>query len=72
MYCLKLYSVVCHLSPEVEQGARNSGLSVQLWSGEGLTFPGQVTNSPQVVELASGGSQGEEVAECLRRCLKFV
>lgn len=61
-----------HLSPEVEQGARNSGLVVQLWSGKGLIFPGQVTGWQQVVELAIGGNQGEEVAKCLRRCIKFI
>lgn len=69
---LMLPSVVFHLSPEVEQGAKNSDLDVQLWSGEGLTFPGQVTSWPQVAELASGGSRGEEGAKCLRRCIKFI
>ena len=69
---LMLSSVVFNLSPEVEQGAKNSDLAVQLWSGKVLKFPGQVTSWPQVEALASGGSQGEKVAKCLRRCIKFI
>lgn len=69
---LMLPSVVFHLSPDMEQGTKNSDLAVHLWSGKGLTFPGQVTSWPQVAALASGGSQGEEVAKCQKRCRKFI